>query len=67
MRVLFLQLATSLTKNIRILLQHHVASLSEVLSSTEEYLLDRRRKLEARISAYEQRISLIMKLDDDTL
>jgi hypothetical protein len=30
-------------------------------------LLDRRRKLEARISSYEQRISVIMKLDDDTL
>jgi hypothetical protein len=28
-------------------------------------LLDRRRKLEARISSYEQRISYIMKLDDD--
>jgi hypothetical protein len=29
-------------------------------------LLDRRRKLEARISTYEQRISVIMKLDDET-
>lgn len=28
-------------------------------------LLDRRRKLEARIGTYEQRISYIMKLDDD--
>jgi hypothetical protein len=28
-------------------------------------LLDRRRKLEARISTYEQRISYIVKLDDD--
>lgn len=28
-------------------------------------LLDRRRKLEARISSYEQRISYTMKLDDD--
>lgn len=28
-------------------------------------LLDRRRKLEARISSYEQRISYIIKLDDD--
>jgi hypothetical protein len=30
-------------------------------------LLDRRRKLEARIAAYEERISVIMKLDDDTM
>jgi hypothetical protein len=30
-------------------------------------LLDRRRKLEVRISAYEHRISDIMKLDDETL
>jgi hypothetical protein len=29
-------------------------------------LLDRRRKLEARISNYENRMSLLMKLDDDT-
>jgi len=28
-------------------------------------LLDRRRKLEARISTYEHRISVVMKLDDD--
>lgn len=28
-------------------------------------LLDHRRKLEARISSYEQRILYIMKLDDD--
>jgi len=45
-----------------------VASLSAGCSVAQKNdLLDRRRKLEARISAYEQRISLIMKLDDDTL
>jgi hypothetical protein len=45
-----------------------VASLSAGCSVAQKNdLLDRRRKLEARISAYEQRISLIMKLDDNTL
>ena len=45
-----------------------MASLSTGCSVAQKNdLLDRRRKLEARISAYEDRISVIMKLDDDTL
>ena len=50
------------------LLKRHVASLSAGCSVAQKNdLLDRRRKLEARISAYEHRISDIMKLDDETL
>jgi hypothetical protein len=49
------------------LLQHHVASMGLASSVAQKNdLLERRRKLEARITAYEQRISIIMKLDDDT-
>jgi hypothetical protein len=45
-----------------------VASLSTGCSVAQKNdLLDRRRKLEARISAYEQQISVIMRLDDETL
>jgi hypothetical protein len=45
-----------------------VASLSSGCSVAQKNdLLDRSRKLEARISAYEQRISVIMRLDDETL
>ena len=45
-----------------------MASLSTGCSVAQKNdLLDRRRKLEARISSYEQRISVIMKLNDDTL
>jgi hypothetical protein len=52
----------------RMLLRRHVASLSTGCSVAQKNdLLDRRRKLEARISAYEHRISVIMKLDDETL
>jgi hypothetical protein len=36
------------------------------LVSQKTELLDRQRKLEARISNYEHRMSVIMKLDDDT-
>jgi len=49
------------------LLQRHVISLGNTCSIAQKNeLLDRRRKLEARITAYENRISVIMKLDDDT-
>jgi hypothetical protein len=49
------------------LLQCHVASLGRTCSIAQKNeLLDRRRKLEARISTYEHRISVLMKLDDDT-
>lgn len=48
------------------LLQCHVASLGSMCSVAQKNeLLDRRRKLEARITAYENRISVIMKLDDE--
>src|SRR5882762_5283031 len=57
-----------LRSTFRMLLQRHVASLSTGCSVAQKNdLLDRRQKLEARISAYEDRISVIMKLDDDTL
>ena len=50
------------------LLQHHVASLSTGCSITQKNdLLDRHRKLEARISTYEHQILMIMKLNDETL
>jgi hypothetical protein len=49
------------------LLQRHVTSLGSTCTVAQKNeLLDRRRKLEARISAYENRMSVIMKLDDDT-
>ena len=49
------------------LLQRHVTSLgSTYLVAQKNDLLDRRRKLEARITTYEHRISVIIKLDDDT-
>ena len=49
------------------LLQRHVTSLGSACSVAQKNeLLDRRRKLEARISAYEHRISMIIKLDEDT-
>jgi hypothetical protein len=55
-----------LTSNIRMLLQRHVASLGSTCSVAQKNeLLDRRRKLEARISAYEHKVSVIIKLDDD--
>src|SRR5882724_8350148 len=64
----FSQPADSDTINCRILLQRHVASLSTGCSVAQKNdFLDRRRKLEARISAYEHRISVIMKLNDETL
>jgi hypothetical protein len=54
--------------NSRTLLQRHVASLGRTCSVAQKNdLLDRRRKLEARIAAYEQRISVVMKLDNDTV
>ena len=52
----------------KMLLQRHVASLGCGTSTAQKNnLLDRRHKLEARITAYDQRISDIMKLDDDTI
>jgi hypothetical protein len=49
------------------LLQRYVISLGTACSVAQRNeLLDRRRKLEARISAYEHRISIIIKPDDDT-
>ena len=49
------------------LLQRHVTSLGSTYSVAQKNdLLDRRRKLEARITMYEHRISVIIKLDDDT-
>ena len=52
----------------RMLLQRHVASLGRGMSTAQKNnLLDRCCKLEARITAYDQRISDIMKLDDDTI
>jgi hypothetical protein len=49
------------------LLQRHVTSLGSTCSVAQKNeLLDRRRKLEARITTYENRISVIIKLDDDT-
>jgi len=48
------------------LLRHHVASLGNACSVAQKNkLLDQRRKLEARISAYECQVSVIIKLDDD--
>jgi hypothetical protein len=47
-------------------LQHHVASLGNAcLVAQKNELLNRQRKLEARISAYERQVSVIIKLDDD--
>jgi hypothetical protein len=67
-QIYFSQPADSVTIHCRILLQCHVASLSTgCLVAQKNDLLDRRRKFEARISAYEDRISVIMKLNDDTL
>jgi hypothetical protein len=55
------------TQNFRMLLQRHVTSLGTTYSIAQKNdLLDRRRKLEARITTYEHRISVIIKLDDDT-
>src|SRR5258705_1826098 len=54
-------------KFLRMLLQHHVISLGTTSTIAQRNeLMDRRRKLEARITAYEHRISVIMKPDDDT-
>jgi len=48
------------------LLQRHVASLGSTCSVAQKNeLLDQRCKLEARISAYENKVSVIIKLNDD--
>ena len=50
------------------LLTAHVKSLGRMYSIAQKNdLMERRRKLEARITNYEHRMSLIMKLDDDTM
>jgi hypothetical protein len=57
----------SLISNVRMLLQRHVTLLGSKWSVAQmNELLDRQRKLEARITAYEQQISVIIKSDDDT-
>lgn len=49
------------------LLQCHVASLDSTCSVAQKNkLLDRRCKLEARIPAYDNQISVIMKPNNDT-
>src|ERR1700683_5542199 len=49
------------------LLQRHVTSLGSTYSVAQRNdLLDRRGKLEGRITTYEHRILVIIKLDDDT-
>ena len=49
------------------LLQRHVTSLGSKWSTAQKNeVLERRQKLEARITTYEHRISDIMKSDDDT-
>jgi hypothetical protein len=56
-----------LIPNLRMLLRRHVTSLGSTYSVAQKNdLLDRRRKLKARITTYEHRISVIIKLDDDT-
>jgi hypothetical protein len=48
------------------LLQWHVASLGSTCSVAQKNeLLERRCKLEARISGYEHKVSVIIKLNDD--
>jgi hypothetical protein len=50
------------------LLQRHVASLgSACLIAQKNELLDQWHKLEARITTFEQQISVLMKLDDHTI
>ncbi len=54
-------------KPLRMLLQRHVISLGTTCSVAQRNeLLNRRRKLEARVGTYEHRISVIIKPDDDT-
>jgi hypothetical protein len=56
-----------LIAHFRLLLQRHVTSLGRTCSVAQKNeLLDRRRKLEARITAYDHRMSVIIKSDDDT-
>ena len=50
------------------LLTAHVKSLGRMYSVTQKNnLMERRRKLEARITNYKHQMSLIMKLDDNTM
>ena len=50
------------------LLTAHVKSLGRMYSIAQKNnLMERQRKLEARITNYEHQMSLIMKLDDDTM
>ena len=51
---------------VRSLLQQHVKLLGKQCSMAQQNeLLERRQKLEARITMYEHRISVIVKSDDD--
>ena len=53
---------------VRSLLQQHVKSLGKQCSKAQQNeLLKRRWKLEARITMYEHRISVIVKSDDDII
>ncbi|KIM74284.1 hypothetical protein PILCRDRAFT_14546 [Piloderma croceum F 1598] len=53
-------------EKLQMLLQRHVASLGSTCSVAQKNeLLDRRCKLEARISTYEHKVSVIIKLNDD--
>jgi hypothetical protein len=64
--IAFINLDNVNWKTLRILLQRHVVSLGDACSVAQSNeLLDRRRKLEARMSAYEHQISLIIIPDDD--
>ena len=57
-----------LKPDARALLKGYMKSLGCTYSVTQKNdLLDRQRKLEARITTYAHRISLIMKLDDNAL
>ena len=50
----------------RLSLQQHVKVLGSTLSPTQQNeLQDKQLRLEARITTYEQQISVIMKLDDN--
>ena len=52
---------------VRSLLQQHVKSLGKQCSKAQQNeLLERHQKLEARITVYGHRISVIVKSDDDT-
>lgn len=54
--------------NDRISLQHHVSKLGKTCTIVQQNeLLERHHKLEARITAYGNRISVLIKSDDNTM